>query len=382
MMTVTCGTDASLAGGRLTVDLAALAQNYRMLARASAPAKAAAVVKADAYGLGVKHVVPVLLAAGCETFFVALPHEGLAVREMAPDADMFVFNGLSDAEAAKTYVANRLIPLLNSAPDIDLWSAFSNKNPCGINVDTGMNRLGLPVDEALALARDQPRLASLSPIVVMSHLACADEPDYPKNRHQLKLFQRVAVAFAGVGSSFANSAGIFLGPDYRFGLTRPGIALYGGQPVNGVRHALENVVTLELRVAQIRHARAGETVSYGATAKLERDSVIAVASAGYADGIFRAASGSGVPLRTVAPDGGHGFVAGRRVPILGRVTMDLTMFDVTDVGPEAAKVGDFIEIIGPNMPLEEAAKAAGTISYELLTNLGKRFERRYVGGAN
>jgi alanine racemase len=245
-------------------------------------------------------------------------------------------------------------------------------------VDTGMNRLGLTVEEALAFAERNARERFIDIALVMSHLACADEPSHPLNRRQLESFQRVVAAFPGIESSLANSAGIFLGSDYHFDLVRPGIALYGGNPVNGTANPMKPVVTAEARISQIRHAKAGETVSYGATQTLARDTVIAVAQAGYADGYHRAASATGVALRGALPSGGQGFIAGRRVPILGRVTMDLTLFDITDLPMGSVRDGDWIELFGRNVALDESAAAAGTISYELLTGLGRRAERRLV----
>ena len=200
------------------------------------------------------------------------------------------------------------------------------------------------------------------------------------NAEQRTAFEEVTAGLPAGRRSLANSAGIFLGPDFAFDLARPGIALYGGQPFDGGDNPMRAVATLEARVVQVRRARAGETASYGAHGVLSRDTVIAVVSTGYADGYHRASSFAGVPLRRAVPAGGHGFVHGRRVPVLGRVTMDLTLFDVTDLGPEGVTVGDWIELFGHNVPVDEAAAAAGTISYEMLTSLGRRYHRRYVGG--
>jgi alanine racemase len=376
------GPEMRFAGASLTIDLDALKENYSALARVCLPAATAGVVKADAYGLGIDRVVPALAAAGCTRFFVALPEEGAAVRRVAPDAAIYVLNGLFSAESAELYRTDRLIPVLNSPADIHVWETFCGVTgqalPCAINVDTGMNRLGMSVEEALAFADENELTQAVTPVLVMSHLACADELAHPMNRRQLESFQPVAAAFPGVEASLVNSAGILLGADYRFGLTRPGIAVYGGAFASGIRNPMRTVVTAEARVAQIRHAKAGETVSYGATAVLKRDSIIAVAAAGYADGYHRAASGSGVRLREMEGPAGHGFIQGRRVPILGRVTMDLTMFDVTDLGDGIVNRGDLIELFGPNISVDEAAEAAGTISYELLTGLGRRYHRRYI----
>ena len=373
--------DPRVASHRLTIDLGALAANYRNLAERSAPAKTAGVVKADAYGLGAAQVVPALSAAGCRQFFVAVPQEGVELRRIARDAEIFVLGGVFE-EALGSFLEARLVPVLSSTTQIALWirflAAHGTRRPSAIHVDTGMNRLGLTVDEALAFADQNARDHAVTPIVVMSHLACADEANHPLNRRQLESFQRVAARFEGSDSSLANSAGILLGNDYHFSLTRPGIALYGGNPLVGAANPMRPVVTAEARVVQLRDAKAGETVSYGATTTLKRDTRIAVAGTGYADGLPRAASGSGVPLRQAMHTGGAGAVGGTRVPILGRVTMDLTLFDVTDLPDGTVEEGGWIELFGDTIPLDEAAAAAGTVSYEMLTRLGRRAARTYV----
>jgi len=378
------GADPRLAGARLTIDLDALVANWRDLSERSRPAKCAAVVKADAYGLGVEHVVPVLMKAGCETFFVALPEEGVAVRRIAPKADIFILNGVH-AQSAATMVEASLIPVLSSIEQIELWARFCRERwlhaPCAIGVDTGMNRLGLTVEEALAFRARNIAEHLVSPVLVMSHLACGDAPDHPLNKQQRESFQRVAAVFDDIDSSLANSAGIFLGDDFLFDVTRPGIALYGGRASGTGENPVRPVVSLHARIAQVRQVPKGETVSYGATQTLARDSRIATVSVGYADGYPRAGSGAGVPLREAVTDGQSGFIDGRHVPLVGRITMDLTLFDVTDVDEESLAEG-WIELIGPNIPLDEAAQVAGTIGYELLTSLGKRYERRYLKSAD
>lgn len=379
------GPDMRFAGASLTIDLDALKQNYAALAAICAPARTAGVVKADAYGLGIERVAPALAAAGCRDFFVALPEEGAAVRQVVPEARIFVLNGLFSDESGSLYLGQNLVPVLNSPADVRLWETFCGVSaarlPCAINVDTGMNRLGMTLSEALAFAEENGLTQAVDPVLVMSHLACADELQHPMNRRQFEEFQTVTAAFPGIESSLVNSAGILLGEDYHHTLTRPGIAVYGGAIASGVKNPMRTVVTAEARVAQVRQARAGDTVSYGATQRLDRDTVIAVCAIGYADGYPRAASATGVALRGTDLGAGHGFIKGHKVPILGRVTMDLTMFDVTDLGPDMVTKGDMIELFGPNLPIDEAAAAAGTISYELLTHLGRRYHRRYAEGA-
>lgn len=378
-------TDPRISGGRLSIDVEALAANYRLLVARARPARVAGVVKANAYGLGIDVVAPVLWAEGCRVFFVALPQEGIALRKLLPEADIYVLAGLFEPHAAQAYREARLIPVLNDEADISLWEAFGwdapdGPRPCALHVDTGMNRLGLTASEVTRFFHENKLTRALTPRLVMSHLASADDAASPANARQLASFQSVDRLFKGVASSLANSAGTFLSGDYAFDVVRPGIALYGGAPQAGSANPMRPVATVEARIVQVREAKAGETVSYGGTVTLERDTRIAVAAVGYADGLHRALSGSGVPLREAGPAGGHGYVAGKRVPILGRVTMDLTLFDVTDLGPGIVGHGDWIELFGPNIAIDEAAGAAGTIAYELLTSLGNRYQRRVVHG--
>ncbi|MBO3759673.1 alanine racemase [Ciceribacter sp. L1K22] len=368
---------------RLTVHLGAIADNWHDMAKRSGKARAAAVVKADAYGLGIEDVGQTLYHAGARDFFVAVPSEGATLRAYAPEARIFVLCGIWPGQE-EIFFENDLVPVIASEEQLAFWmSVIAERGdyPCALQIDTGFNRLGLPLEDALALAADVSRPASFSPVLVMSHLACGDDPSSPMNGRQLQLFRQVSDAFEGIESSLSASAGIFLGPDYHFDLTRPGIALYGGEAVNGVANPMRAAVKAEARVLQVREAKAGETVSYGGTLKLARDSRLAVASVGYADGWMRNLSGSGVPLRETGITGATGFIAGRKVPVAGRVTMDITIFDVTDVPENAVRAGDYIELFGSNVSLDEAARAAGTIGYEMLTGLGLRYERLYVDPA-
>ncbi|WP_245453393.1 alanine racemase [Aquibium carbonis] len=374
------GPRSDLAGGLIMVDLRALRSNYRALAKVVGRARVAGIVKADAYGLGIAQVVPALTAEGCDTFFVATADEGMATRRAAPDARIFVLNSLFSEDAAALFASQRLTPVLNGATDIALWERHCAKpgtdKSCAIQVDTGLNRLGLTVPQAIAYAADNALTRAIEPVLLMSHLACGDERDHPLNRKQLAAFNAVRAAFPGVAASLANSSGLLLGREFHLDLVRPGIAVYGGAPSSSV--TMKTVVTAEARILQVRRAQAGDVVSYGATQVLERDSLIAIAAVGYADGLLRSSSGSGVPMRALRP-GGFGAIRGQRVPILGRVTMDLTMFDVTDLGPDTVLPGNFIQLFGPDLPIDEAASAAGTIAYELLTGLSRRYTRFHVG---
>lgn len=371
--------DFDIAPVRLTVDLGALVDNWKEMARRSGSATTAAVVKADAYGLGLEDCGTALYEAGARDFFVAAVQEGVTLRTYAPDARIYVLSGIWPGQERMFY-ENDLVPVIISEEQLAFWmsvTAEHGDHPCALHIDTGFNRLGLPAEEAIAFAEDVSRPASFSPVLVMSHLHSGDSPASPLNRSQLESFQRVAAAFEGVPASLSASAGIFLGPEYHFDLTRPGIAAYGGEAVNGMQ-ALKPVAKAEARIIQIRDAPSGSTVSYGATHQLSRNSRLAVVSAGYADGYLRSLSGSGVPLRAGGAPGAFGFIANRRVPVIGRVTMDLTIFDVTDVPENEIRTGDYIELFGPNIAVDDVARAGGTIGYEVLTGLGLRYERRYI----
>ncbi|MDK4739096.1 alanine racemase [Rhizobium sp. CNPSo 3464] len=368
------------AGLRLTVDLGALVENWRDMARRSGRARTGAAVKADAYGLGIEDVGEALYLAGARDFFVATAEEGATLRLYAPDARIFVLSGIWPG-TERQFFENDLVPVIASEEQLTFWMsvlADHGDHPCALQVDTGFNRLGLQVEDAIALANDVSRPASFAPVLVMSHLACGDDPAHAMNRQQLEAFRKVSAAFEGIEASLANSAGIFLGSEYHFDLTRPGIAIYGGQAVGNMANPMRPVATAEARIIQTRSAKAGETVSYGGALKLTRDSRLAIVSAGYADGYMRSQSNDGVPLRQTGIAGGNGFIAGYEVPVAGRITMDLTIFDVTDVPEKLVRAGDYIELFGKNIPVDDAARAAGTISYEMLTGLGLRHERRYI----
>ncbi|MGQ7794107.1 alanine racemase [Faunimonas sp. B44] len=356
------------AGLRLTIDLSALVRNWRRLAGLAAAAECAAVVKADAYGIGLAAAVPALREAGCRTFFVALPEEGAKARALAPDAAIYVLNGFFP-EAAALYRAAALRPVLGHRGEIESWASAAGGAPAALHVDTGMNRLGLRPDEAAALP---PGLAERAGIaLVMSHLACADEPGHELNAVQLARFSALPLPHPAAHRSLANSAGIHLGTAYRFDLVRPGIALYGG--ASHPDALSEPVATAEARILQVRNASAGETVGYGAAERLARDSRIAILSAGYADGYPRSAGKGERPAAQV-------FVGGKRLPILGRVSMDLIAVDVTDLPESNVEPGGWAELFGPCMPIDDVAADAGTIAYELLTGLSRRAARRHADG--
>lgn len=353
----------------IRIDLAALRRNWRSLAAMAAPAECAAAVKADAYGIGLGPAVEALSAEGCETFFVALPEEGVAARRHALNATIYVLNGFF-TEAEALYRDHDLRPVLNHAAELAAWAARGGR-PSALHVDTGMSRLGLTMQDAMALA-GSPALSDAGVALVMSHFACADEPGHPLNASQIAATAALKEAFR-LPVSLANSAGIHLGREAHFDMVRPGIALYGGRSAPGAQ--TETVVTATARVLQIRDVPPGETVGYGATRRLIRDTRLAVLSAGYADGYPRAA-GSSDDL-----EGGAVMFGRRPAPILGRVSMDLLAVDVTAIPEGEAAVGSEAELFGPAMSIDTVADRAGTIAYEVLTRLGRRGRRIYDGGA-
>jgi alanine racemase len=359
----------------ISIDLGALAKNWKRLAEMSAPAEASAVVKADAYGIGIEPAVEALVAAGCRTFFVALPEEGRRARAAlsdmgAPDAAIYVLNGFfPDWEAI--FREAELRPVLNTFASVEAWAAHCRGLPSAIQVDTGMNRIGLSVHEALELARKPELLVDVTPRLLMSHLACADEPANPMNASQLVLFRELRKEFPDLPASLANSAGMHLGADFHFDLVRPGIALYGAE-FSRAHLPLATVVTAKARILQVHEGGAGEPIGYGATKHLERDTRIAVLAAGYADGYHRLAGASD------ERGGAFASVRGRRAPLLGRVSMDLIAIDVTGIA--GVTEGDWVELFGPSLPIDDVARAADTIGYELLTQLSHRAERRYING--
>ena len=396
------------AGGVLRIDLDAIAANYRNLRARLAGATCGAVVKADGYGLGAAKVAKALAGAGCRDFFVALIDEGVEIRAVLPEADIYAFCGAT-AETAAALAEYRLIPALNDLGQIEAYSAYartrateagggdgSGRLAALIHIDTGMTRLGLEAREVAALADNPERLAGIEVKYVMSHLAAAEEPANPLNARQLAAFDdaRAQLApclrqagaslsprFAGVAgrrrqagvdapASLANSSGIFLGPDYHFDLARPGAALYGIAPQAAGPNPMTQVVRLQGKILQVRDVDSPMTVGYGATHRVRAKGRIATVGVGYADGYFRALGNRG-----------HAYIGETRVPVVGRVSMDLITFDVAEVPPDQAVPGGFIDLISDHHPVDALAEEAGTIGYEILTALGRRYHRIYSGGA-
>ncbi len=325
-------------------------------------------MKANAYGLGADRVAPALWEAGCRQFFTANLDGALAVRGWLPDADVHVFNGLlGDTEA---YVEDHVVPVLNDLGQVERWAACARRHerklPAVLHTDTGMSRLGLPAEEIEMLLARPEWLEALDLRFVMTHLACADEPGNAMNREQLEAFSAIREHFPGVPGSLANSSGIFLGPAYHADLTRPGYAVYGGNPTPREPNPMEPVVRLSAQIIQVREVKPGKTIGYGADYRVKAATRIATIPVGYADGYLRALSDKGVAR-----------VAGVEVPVVGRVSMDLVTLDIGALPIEKAGVGTWVDLIWGREMLDIVAKRAGTIGYELLTALGGRYPRSY-----
>ena len=359
------------ASGILTIDLAALAQNYRDLQSRLAGARLGAVVKANAYGLGAARVAQTLRQQGCRDFFVAHLEEALSLKqELQKDSNLFVLNGLHPGSEERCAAAD-VIPVLNSLAQIQNWSACARRQgvelPAVLQFDTGMSRLGLSADEANELIGNRALLDGIRILFVMSHLACADDPDSAQNEAQRSLFEKYAASFSGVPRCFANSGGVFLGSAFHGELGRAGIALYGANPVMAIDNPMAAVVSLHVRVIQLRSVPAGARVGYGGVFVAPQPMRLATIAAGYADGMPRHLSNCGAA-----------YFNGVRLPFVGRVSMDSITLDISALPADAIAPGALVEVIGPHQSLEAVAEDAGTISYEILTALGQRYYREYV----
>jgi alanine racemase len=361
---------------RLTVRLSAIAANHRTYCRLAGPTAVAAVVKADAYGLGASRITPALVQAGCDSFFVARLEEGVALRKLAPQARIFVLDG-AHPDAVPALISHRLTPVLNSLAELAAWSAAARVSRASldavVHVDTGMNRLGLPADELAILSAEQAkRLAGIHLVLVMSHLACADEPANAMNTAQLSRFRQALAMLPPAPASLAASHGAMLGVDYHFDLVRQGVALYGANPQkpegkdNAQPNLMQTAAVLTARVLQLRRIDLGESVGYAATFRAKRPTMLATVALGYADGVPRTLSNKG-----------QAAIDGTRVPIVGRVSMDLMTLDVTGLA-EPPHVGSEVELLGDTISLGEFAEAAGTNEYEVLTRL-RRVPKNYIG---
>ena len=355
------------ASGVLVVDLDALARNYGVVCRAAAPAECGAVVKADAYGLGMEAVARRLFAEGCRSYFVATLAEGLELRTLLPRARIFVFEG-AVADSAPELAAAALVPVLNTLAQVERWAKIGGA--AALHVDTGMSRLGLSAAEVATLAAEPARLAGIEIECVLTHLACADEPEHRLNAAQLADFERLRAELPAAKTSIGNSACAFLGAEYHGDLVRAGIVLYGGNPFLARPSPVESVVRLSATILQVREIELDVTIGYGATYAARGPARIAVAGIGYADGLPRCLGNKGAAS-----------VAGVRVPIAGRVSMDLLCLDVSALPADAVSEGMVAHFIGGGISVDEVADTAGTISYEILTGLGARLQREYRGAA-
>jgi alanine racemase len=363
------------ASGVLTVDLDALVANWRKLEKTAVPAECSAVIKANAYGCGIEPVARALAKAGCKTFFVATLDEAAIARAALPSAPLYVLNGFTQ-NSGDAYAKIDARPVIGELNELAEWDVFCRRTGwaggAGIHIDTGMQRLGLTIAEAQGLI---PRIhaGDHGVSLVMSHLACAESLNHPMNARQLATFREAASAFSGVPASLSNSSGIFLGNPFHFDMVRPGAALYGVNPTPEADNPMLPVVDLKARIVQIRDVERGESVGYGGNWTTRRPTRLAIVSTGYADGYFRAGSSN---------DGTRGaevMVAGKRCPVAGRISMDLTAVDITDLDKNAVRRGHLVTLIGDGITVDELAHHFGTIGYEVLTSLGSRYTRVYKG---
>jgi alanine racemase len=361
------------ASALLEIDLEAIAKNWRALqAKVGKSVQCAAVVKADGYGLGAAQVGKALAAAGCKTFFVATLDEGLALRSVLKTQEIAVLNGLLP-RSERDFLQARLIPVLNDLAQLDAWHQLSlplrARPPAILHLDTGMSRLGLSRVEIATLTGEPNRLAGVALRAIITHLAVAEETKHPKNAEQRRLFLAARRKLTAAPASLAASSGIFLGPDFHFDMVRPGAALYGINPLPGTPNAMSQVVRLKGKIVQVRDVDRAETVGYGARHRMDRGGRIATVAVGYADGWFRSASG-----RAMAG------IGGRQVPAVGPISMDLMTLDVTGVDPALLQPGTFVDLIDATNTPDVVGERAGTIGYEVLTTLGRRYHRTYLGG--
>lgn len=375
---------------QLTIDLGALQDNWRLLNARNAPGQAGAVIKADAYGLGIETAAPALFAAGCRTFFVAHLSEAIRARAVLPEGEIFVLNGLAAGEI-EAYAAHRLSPVLGTVDELTAWEGFCAVTPsaqtAALHVDTGMNRLGIRPETLRDLVASG-HLPHAAVSLVMSHFVSAEEADDAVTARQIALFSDLAKVIQQAESqnppaakrnhqtrlSLCNSSGHFTDAAGAYGLSRPGYALYGGNPTPGRKNPMKQVVRLEAPVIQILAVPAGETVGYSSNFRATRDSTIATLSCGYADGYPRNAGAT--PGRA----GGYAILAGHECPFAGNVSMDLITVDITHLPPGSVKTGDMALLIGDGLDIDRVGGAAKTIGYEILTRLGARYQRAQING--
>lgn len=361
---------ADSAFGRLRIDLSALAANYDILRQQVSPACAlAGVVKANAYGLGMSEIAPVLFQKGARRFFVATPEEAFALRQILPLAEIAVLGGGLPGYA-DDFINQQIEPVLNSLHDVALWRDCARKHdkilPAIIHLDSGMNRLGLSPEDGQALINDPAQYRGLDVITVMSHFACADEKFHPLTDTQYERFRQFAQHFPRAQKSLANSSGIFRSRDFHYDLVRPGMAMYGLNPTPEAANPMQAVVQLEARILQTRTIKKGDTIGYSATHSFKNAGLTATVALGYADGFHRAHSGKALV-----------YWQGVACPVVGRVSMDLVTVDLSDLKGALPQPGDYLEVLGAHQDADTLANSAGTIGYEVLTSLGARYQRYY-----
>lgn len=360
---------ATFAPAILTIDLGEIVANWRQLRDRGGAAECAGVVKANAYGLGAHKVVPALYSAGCRTFFVAVLDEAIRLRAMVPEARIVALGGLPPG-SEPVFARHGIVPVLNHLGEIGRWQAFCRARhaalPAAVHIDTGMNRLGLGPDELDRLADDHGLLAGFDLQFFMTHLACGDDPG-PMSAEQNARFRAALARLPAAKASFANSAGVLLGPDHHFDLMRPGCALYGINPISGQPNPMRQVIRLDARLLQVRNVDSTMTVGYGATHRVRAAGKIATIAVGYADGYLRSLSSRG-----------NVFFDGVPAAVVGRVSMDLITVDVSHLPDHLLQPGRLVELIGPNRQADTVAEEAGTIGYEILTQLSARYHRVYV----
>ncbi len=360
------------AGAILEIDLDAVVSNWKLLGeRLTFGTRCAAVVKADAYGLGVDEIAPVLARAGCKTFFVATLIEGLELRALLPRAQIAVLNGLAMGAPAD-FAKGRLMPVLNDLGQVLQWHEYARPRgglPAMLHIDTGLARLGLPHRELQQLAAEPALLKGFKLNLIISHLACAGEPAHPMNLEQLDAFRAALRILPRAPASLSSSSGIFLGADFHFDMVRAGAAIYGVNPLAGRPNPMKQVVRLKAKILQTRDVDRGETVGYGAAHRVDRPGRIATVAMGYADGWLRSSSHRGTAR-----------IAGKPAPVIGRISMDLLTLDVTGIDPRVVQPGAFADLLDERYGVDDAAYAAQTIGYEILTSLGRRCLRVYRGG--
>lgn len=358
-----------IAPARLTVSLSALAENYRLLSR-QGDTPVAPVLKADAYGLGAAQAFKAMRGEGARQFFIATPEEAAELRTLDATVDLFVLGGFY-ADAGQAYLEGGFLPVLNSLEEIGRWAALARAQerplPAAIHFDTGMNRLGLGEDETARLLADRSLLDGIDLRLIMSHFACSDEKDHEMNVRQAAAFAPIAAAFTDIPKSLCNSSGIFRDQNWHYDLLRPGFALYGGNPMPETTNPMRRVVDLSVRILQTRCVKAGESAGYGASHTFQNDTSLATVAMGYADGFHRAGSNKAKL-----------YWNGQPCPIVGRVSMDLIIVDLRTVKGEKPQAGDVLEVLGPHQSVDDLARDLGTIGYEVLTSLGRRYERVYI----